>query len=276
MKKYWATRIPRVAVLTLFALLSTAGLTFAYLTDSASYAPLNYYAFLPPDVGLSYVDPAFGTTVKRLSSARTTASVLTSGNLGMVTNEYATMSPFNKDNTRLILQNDSYFGLYDGSGTFIKALPFVVNAGAEPRWSKTDPAILYFIGGNQLKQIDVDSGSQTVVHTFSEYGVISGKGESDISEDGKHFVFAGDDRYVFLFDISTGTKSGVFDTGGRSFDSLYVTPNNNATITWYTNGTARYNGIELFDGDMNFQRQVARAGGHIDVARDVNDDEVLL
>jgi hypothetical protein len=275
MKRSSAIGISRL-VLSLIVLLSSSALAYAYLTDGAVYTPLNYYTFNPPAAGAGYVDPAFGSSVRRISSARTTSSSLTAGNLGMVTNEYATMSPFNKDNSRLILQHDSYTGLYDGNGTFLKDLPYVVNAGSEPRWSKTDPAILYFVNGNQLKQIDVNSGAQTVIHTFSEYGTISGKGESDISEDGKHFVFAGDSRYVFIFDISTRTKSAIFDAGGRSFDSLYVTPNNNATITWYTNGTSRFNGIELFDGNMAFQRQVARAGGHMDIARDVNGDEVLL
>jgi hypothetical protein len=252
MKKYFTTSISRIAVLTLIAMFSTAGLSFAFLTDSATYAPSSYYTFLPPARGGSYVDPAFGSTVKRISAAKDTTSSISNGNLGMVTNEYATMSPFNSDNTRLILQHDSYFGLYDGNGAFIKDLPFVVNAGAEPRWSKTETNILYFISGNQLKQIDVNSGSQTVVKTFSEYSTISGKGESDISEDGKHFVFAGDNRYVFIFDISTGVKSAVFDTNGHTFDSLYVTPNNNATITWYANGTSRFNGSNSSTANMNF------------------------
>jgi len=276
MKRNLTTSHARVAVLSLIVLLSSSMLSYAYLTDAAVYTPWNYYTFNPPSAGTSYVDPAFGSSIKRISAAKATTSGLTSGALGMVTNEYATMSPFNKDNTRLILQHDSYMGLYDGNGSFLKNLPFVVNAGAEPRWSKSDPALLYFVNGNQLKQIDVNSDSQTVIHTFTEYGTITGKGESDISEDGKHFVFAGDNRYVFVFDITTKTKSAVFDAGGRSFDSLYITPNNNATITWYTNGTSRFNGIELFDSNMNFQRQVARSGGHMDIARDVNGDEVLL
>ena len=73
---------------------------------------------------------------------------------------------------------------------------------------------------------------------------------------------------VFVYEISTDTKGPVFDTGGRGFDSLYITPNNNVTITWLEPGTARSSGIEFFDRNMKFQRQVARAGGHMDVTRD--------
>jgi hypothetical protein len=48
------------------------------------------------------------------------------------------------------------------------------------------------------------------------------------------------------------------------------------TVTWKTAGTARFTGIELFDTNMKFQRQVAHAGGHMDVTRDTNGDEVLV
>ncbi len=68
----------------------------------------------------------------------------------------------------------------------------------------------------------------------------------------------------------------MFDTAGRGFDSLYITPNNNVTITWFESGIARSNGIEFFDRNMTFLRQVARAGGHMDVTRDANGDEILL
>ncbi len=101
-------------------------------------------------------------------------------------------------------------------------------------------------------------------------------GESDISFDGDHFVFAGNGRYVFVYQISTATKGPVFDTGGRSFDSLYLTPNNNVIISWTQTGTVRYTGQELFDTKLNFLRQVGRADGHKDVSLDTNGDEILI
>ena len=54
----------------------------------------------------------------------------------------------------------------------------------------------------ELKTCDTSNGALNVVHTFSEYSAISGMGESDISFDGDHFVFAGDRRYVFVYRIS--------------------------------------------------------------------------
>ena len=261
-------------VLALF-LLSFADSAFAQKTDSATYAPPNYYTLPPPAAGSSYVDPVFGSTIKRMSNSLVQPNVANgSGTLPFISDEYSSMSPFNSDNSRILGLHFSYFGLYDGSGSFTKNLN--VCASCEPRWSRTNPNLLYFVSGNQLKRLDVSTDAVSVVHSFNEYASISGKGESDISLDGNHFVFAGDDRSVFVYEISSDTKGPVFDTGGHGFDSLYITPNNNVTITWFQPGTARYNGIEFFDRNMNFQRQAARAGGHMDVTSDTNGDEILL
>jgi hypothetical protein len=260
------------ALLVAFSL----GIAQAAVTDKNIYVPSSYTSFLPPDMGGSYTDSNFGTSIKRISSAAAQRNAETGNPFSFITHEYSTMSPFNQDNSRILLLHQSYFALYDAAGKFVKDCPFQVHASSEPRWSRTDANILYFISGNQLKQYNAGNDAVSVVHTFSEYSTISGKGESDISLDGDHFVFAGDNRYVFLFELSSKTKSSVLDTAGHGFDSLYVTPNNNVTVTWFQAGTGRFTGIELFDRNMTFQRQVSRAGGHMDVGRDVNGDEILL
>jgi len=255
---------------------SFAGSASAHPADNATYAPPNYYTLQPPAAGGSYVDPIFGTTIKRMSNSLNEPNVAlgTGATLPFISDEYSSMSPYNSDNTRILGLHFSYFGLYDGTGGFTKNLS--VCASCEPRWSRSDPNVLFFLTGNELRRLDVSSNVVSVVHTFSGYTSISGRGESDISIDGNHFVFAGDDKSVFVYEISTDTSGPVFDTGGRAFDSLYITPNNNVTVTWLQAGTARYNGIELFDFRMNFQRQVAHAGGHMDVTSDSNGDEILL
>src|SRR5262245_36050534 len=187
--------LPRLAV----ALSLSGAVALAYVTDSSLRVPPDYATFLPPVLGGSYTDPVFGTPVKRISDARNTPDDAGgSGTLTFVTDEYSTMTPFNSDSTRLVLQHESYFGLHDGEGNFIKNLPFEINASAEPRWSRREPTLLYYLAGNQLKQHDVSTEVTTVVHTFSEYSRIRGNGESDICFDGDHFVLAGDGREVFV------------------------------------------------------------------------------
>jgi len=253
--------------------LLSMGVAFAHLSDTNSYPPLSYSG-IPVGSGQTYTDAIFGTPVKRLSDAF--RSPQSGVSLPFVMTEYATVAPFNQDNSRLILQHGSYFGLHDGAGNFIRLLPAAISASSEPRWSRSNARVLYFVSGNRLSQHNVDSGATSVVHTFSEYGSISGKGESDICFDGDHFVFVGDNREVFVYEISTGRKGAVLNTGGRGIDSVYITPGDQVTITWLQAGNGRYNGIELFDRDMRFQRQLARAGGHMDVGRDADGQGVLL
>ncbi len=257
-------------------LLVLAGMAFGQVTDTGVKPAPDYDTMNPPPVGVTYVDPVFGSTIKRISDASNWSNADQGGGLNWVENEYATVSAFNSDNSKLILLHQSYFALYDGDGAYMHDLPMEINASSEPRWSRIDNSVLYYHWGNQLRSYNVATGGINIVHTFTEYSGISGRGESDISSDGDHFVFVGDDHEVFVFEISTGKKSNVFDVGGYPFDSVYITPDNNVTITWRQSGTERYTGIELFNTNMNFQRQVAHSGGHMDVTRDTNGDEVLI
>jgi hypothetical protein len=269
-----SVRHAAVAVSAMFVLSST--IASALVTDAGIYPPANYDTFVPPASGASYVDPAFGTTIRRLSDAMNMTDNAGRGGLTSVSTEYSTASPFNSDNSRLILQHQSYFGLYDGNGTYLRDLPFAVNTSTEPRWSRRDPNVLYFVSGNSLMRLDVAAGAISVVHTFTEYGAISGRGESDISPDGDHFVFAGDKRYVFVYEISTGTKGAALDTAGHTFNSLYIASDNSVAVGWVPTGTGRFTGVELFDRNMTFRRQLTHALGHMRLTRDTNGDDLLI
>jgi hypothetical protein len=249
---------------------------FAQVTTAQVELAPSYDTFTPPAAGGTYVDPVFGSTVKRVTNALTSPNADRGGNLTWIENEYSAMSAFNGDNSRFILIHQSYFGLYDGSGAFLRALPMEINASSEPRWSRKDQATLYYHYVNQLKSYNTATGATTVVHTFKEYSSISGNGEMDISLDGDHFVYTGDGHSVFVYQISTDKKFPALDTSGHAFDSTYITPDNHVTVTWIQAGTGRYSGIELFDTNMKFLRQVAHAGGHMHMTRDTNGDEVLV
>ena len=256
----------------------TLKVMYAYVTDKNIYTPPDYLTFQPPAVGAEYTDtPGFYTPIKRLSdSMHTTDAGTGAPSVVMISTEYSTMSPFNQDNTKLILVHLSYFGLYDGDGNFIRNLPLQINASSEPRWSRSDPNVLYYVSGNQLKRYNVATDTTSVVHAFTEYSKISGKFKSDISFDGDHFVFVGDGRYVFVYEISTDSKGGVLDTAGVAFNNLGITPNGNVTIGWIAVGSNRFQGIELFDRNLNFVRQVALSDGHSDLTRDTNGDEIMV
>jgi len=262
-----------------FGSILLAGLTTLHgqLSTTSVQSPPNYNSFIPPAVGNTYIDPVFGATVKRVSNAMGSPNAVATGNLTWIENEYSTASAFNTNNSNFILVHQSYFGLYDGnSGSYLRDLPLEINASSEPRWSRQDNVTLYYHYGNQLKSYNISTGVTTLVHAFSQYSTISGKGEMDISLDGDHFVFCGDNRYIFVYQISNDSTHPAFDTAGTSLDSIYITPQNNVVLSWPASGTARFTGQELFDINMNFQRQLSHADGHKHLTVDTNGDEVLI
>jgi hypothetical protein len=257
-------------------LIGSIDTAFGQLTATGIELAPEYDSLAPPLVGGTYVDSPFGSTIKRVSNALGTPNADGGGYLTWIENEYSTMSAFNSNNSNFILVHQSYFALYDGSGFYMHDLPLEINSSSEPRWSRKDNVTLYYHSGNMLKSYNISTGAIAVVHTFSEYSSISGNGEMDISYDGDHFVYCGDSRYIFVYQISTDKKFTVFDTAGRTFDSEYITPDNNVIVSWITSGTVRYTGQELFDINMNFLRQVGHADGHKDVTFDTNGAEVLV
>ena len=257
-------------------LIVASGPAFSQITTGIVEPAPNYDTLLPPVAGATYVDPVFGSVIKRVTNALSTANHASGGNLTWIANEYSTMSPFNNDNSKFILVHESYFGLYDGVGNYLRDLPLEINSSSEPRWSRKDLVTLYYHSGNQINSYNVGTGAIAVLHTFSEYSSISGNGEMDISYDGDHLVYCGDSEFVFVYQISADRKYPALNAGPRFFDSMYITPNNNVIITWLLSGSTRYTGQELFDINMNFLRQVGHSDGHKDVTLDANGDEVLI
>lgn len=257
----------------------------AFVTNSDVLLPPDYYSFIPPAVGGSFQDPVFGTTFTRISDAAHTISEDNGQPLIWVAGEYSTKSPFNSDNSKLLLMEFSYFALYDAVTlqrirAFCCASPIVATS-SEPLWSRTDPSLFYFhpAGSNQLMKYNVATNVAGLVHTFSEYSSISAQGESELSYDGDHIVLAGDGIEIFVYTISTNTKGPVLDTNGKNpvgWDAVYISPDNNVLVAWETNGMGRYTGEELYDKNMNFLRQVSNNNGHKHVTRDLDGSEVLV
>jgi len=258
-----------------FGLLAPVG-AFAYSIDHELRLPVDYFTLVPPAVGHSYLDPAFGTAIRRISDARNQPNSGGTGNVAFIVHEYSTMSPFNQDDSRLLLVHQSYFALYDGDGRYQKDLPFDISASSEPRWSRRDPNLLYYVSANRLMSYDVAAGLRTVVRTFPEYAKVDGRGESDICFDGDHLVLVGDTREIFVYELSTDTKGPGLDATGHPFDSVYIAPGDQIIVSWYQTGSGRYAGMELYDRDMGFLRQLATVNGHKDVGRDTDGQAVLF
>ena len=258
------------------------------IDDNAIKIPGNYTTWTPPVKGCSYVDPTFSTVITRLSNGTVDFGAA-------VRNEYATMSPFNKDSTRILVATPSGgFFIVDRSGaTIVDPATLSLSESAEPRWSVTDANIFYFREGNQFRKYDLSQPvnlRKTTLRTFSQYTEIRfGGGDTDISEDGQHIGIVGTENnihpYAFVYNFITDTSFTRLDLlcpvstacpPSGDWNRVEVTPNNNVLIRWDLNGTSRAQGYELYNKNMQFTRQVSYFGGHADSARDSNGDEVLL
>ncbi len=234
--------------------------------------PPNYINFKPPAVGEVFKDSAFGSSITRLSDGLTQLN-------DAVHHEYATMSPFNSDNSRILLVTEKDgFMVVDLSGKIIAGTPEVnIGGRAEPRWSTHDPNIFYFHEENRLMTYAVKTRQKNLIETFTQFKSITfGGGESDLSEDGDHLIIFGDESQVGVYAISKKQLGTTLNVKGREFDYFDLTPNNNAIVRWGTAGQGRFKGFELFDRQMKFKRQVITFGAHADRARDLNGDEVLI
>ena len=182
------------------------------------------------------------------------------------THEYSTMDPWNLAHTAMILQKPGgEVWLFDANGGGGWKLPVPIVHGSQCRWSRTDPHLLYYLFLNELRFLYISDFANTgVVKKFKEYPNINGMGESDISEDGDHFVlFSG--REVLVYEISQDRKITSF-TAPWDFNNLYITPDNNVLLT-ATEGVYFRNSV---------LRKIANRPGHMDVCRDANGDEICV
>lgn len=244
------------------------------INDKATYNPPSFINPFP--IMDTFEDPVFKTKIKQVTDASNT---LDPGygdgrKFQFITPEYSSVTPFNRNSTALLLVQFSYFGLYDGNGNFKRhLLEHGISASSHPRWVN-EYSFLY-LTGNQLKYYDVELNETFEYHTFKEYQKISMLGEGDISYDGKHIALVGDDKDVFLFDGGNKIKRKKY-TFAVPFDQIYVTPHNNVLVGFKVGGTQRFAGLELYDQDMKFIKQITPiAAPHMDVFQKDNGREFV-
>ena len=235
--------------------------------------PPDYDTFTPPaEVGGTYADPIFGTVVTRMTvhpaDRRTMAEVTNSE-----------ISYFNYDGSIFIAGSEMGKGcLYDGrTGAAIKELPGAALRPWNVRWS-TDPGKFYQYDANEVRLVNVDDLSATVLHKFDEYTQIGpAGGEGDVDDNCRYWCLDGGGR-LFVYDLINDVKGPespfVFD---RSIDYASVTSSGEyVAVLWRTSGTQRYAGTELYDRDWNFVRQLLPWSSHSEFAYDQDHNEILV
>lgn len=189
-------------------------------------------------------------------------------------NAYGAMCPFSADKSRILLIDVDHYVLWDRRDGYVHDLP--IPADAESVWLRDGNEVFTYVAGKRFNSFDIATGKPALIRSFDEYDTISGLGESDISEDGNHFIFCGNSSEVFVYTLASDTKTiiGKFPPG--SFNQLYLTPDNNVLIGFYQKGTARFCGLEVYDQNGKFVRQALTSMSHMDTSRKPNGDEVIV
>jgi len=288
-------------ILTVGSLAQTNG-----IISDAVIIPPEYQTFVPPsEVGSSYVDPAFGTRIYRVTNCGNASPDAFGGYFGN-----SEICVFNVDGSYFIaVENVEEDGkdklstfLYNGiTGTRIKYLgedtirPWWIRWAIANKYKKNgeyvtfDPVYCFYkYEGNEVRLYDVrDMQNYVVLHKFDEYSEIGpAGGEGDISDDGRYWCLDGDGRELFVYDLIDDIKypTSTFDLGSLgSFggeigvDYAAVSPMGNYVVVAWTTQPAeeRYHGIEVYDKEWNFIRQVHPGIVHWEVGVDAFGSEVV-
>jgi beta-mannanase len=228
-------------------------------------------------------DPTFGTKITRISDQ--TAFKDTYKALRHI---YSKNQPWNSDGSLLMLGYEWSAHILDGN-TYKYSRD--INLGnMTPVWSNTQPAVIYARSTdgtsnanptNQFLKVDVNTGQKTVLHTFTAYDFISiGEEEGNLTND-DHYVALmakkGTATYALVYDIVNDVVVSTWDMGGKWPDWVGMSQSGNFVVmNWSTDGSARYQGLEVYDRNLVFQRQASTYGSHADMGYNTAGNEVIV
>jgi hypothetical protein len=175
-----------------------------------------------PTPSQAYVDPAFGTTVRRVTNAP-------SG--GVIKPLYSPNQAWNADESYLMLyhtggEKSAGHSLYDGKTyQYLRELDIAPADLEQVYWDPTNPDILYYVDnshrGNQraLIRYHVSSGEKEALHTFVCEGKVHADSHAFVSWDSSALGLmcrGSGGREVFSYNISTSRESLRIQTKGYS------------------------------------------------------------
>ncbi len=215
-------------------------------------------------VGIPFVDPVFGTTLRRVSN--------TSEGGGFGTHIYSQLQAFSSDNVYLLLiENEDYVVRRVDDLSLVSGLD--TSEWNVPRWHPAQAHTLVHFDTNadtviRLQFTDVDTLTTSTVFTFpAQYERIRGNQSFDeLSEDGHWLggMVTRDDGESVLFalniqnrtlgallpipDLYAGPCDPDPEWGEVEPDWIGVSPlGNYLVVQWARDGTTRCSGLETFD-----------------------------
>jgi hypothetical protein len=227
------------------------------------------------------IDPVFGTKVTRVSGDPGTKIMTKNGEeIGVwgdvVKHHYSKDQPWNADESLIHLTrnvggspSDVFLDGETYEVLFARSVP-----GSEDRWHATNPALKFYVNGNQIGYFNVYTGATTVIRTFYEYNrLYLGPWEGNLSYDGGMAVFyalrPGGGYDVFAYDIVNDVKYPTKTLGTTSIDWASISAKGQYVVIMYHDTNT-----QVFDLNMNFLTSFTVNHNHYDLGIDESGDEV--
>ncbi|MBI3501325.1 MAG: T9SS type A sorting domain-containing protein [Bacteroidetes bacterium] len=265
-----------LAVLTLNFKLQTLN-CFAQLITNHITIP--YTNMAQPQVGVSYSDPKFHSSVTRITNAF-------SSNIEGAFPDYSKRQAWNSDESLLLLRSGNGDVLIYNGATYqyIKTFPGALQGVQDIFWHPTNPHLIYFISGSNFNTIDEQTLQINTLHTFSNYANVSTNAEGNMSNNGKYIGLCGYDSNwnpvdFFVYDVSLNSIISTLSVSANvtGFDWVSISPLGNYFVVDYADETlGRWHGVEVYDQQLNFLWQKPIGYGHSDLGLDSNGTEVLI
>lgn len=226
-----------------------------------------------PAVNQSYTDPAYGSTVRRLTSADGTR---------FNRNTYSRRQAENADGTLFFTYHgEAEYRVYNIATTELVRI-LDLNPDAEPQWHPTDPNRLrYLAGANSytgelaLYEVNIETGFSTVIADLTDRlaqqlpGALYmiDRAEGSPSADGNHYAWivyddAEDPIGIVSYDLATDTilGTGPLRTDVQNLDWVSASPSGRYVMAGYWDATF------VYDADLSDERLVFAGGEHSDIA----------
>ncbi len=192
-----------------------------------------------PTVGTKISEPSFGLGLTRATNA---------GVVG-ARHEYSRFDPFNKDQSKIILNSDggranvynTQTYPYNGAGNFVTRLPIV-----EARWDRNNTDKVWGFSGSSIQTVDLSSSTPmvTVVKDFSKNTYltkklgyrdfsITMKDEGEASYDNRYWAFMVKEKGGLKRQhIVSWDKDGASNSQGGVLGTYKLTDREKDTLDW--------------------------------------------
>lgn len=262
--------------------------------DGKVHVPPDWDSFAPPEKGKSYVDPAFGCEVTRLTDS-SKEEALPDGTHVSFMHYYSTLSPINANDTLLLITSDGgTWRVKDAKGNVVVPVDKMpgMNNG-HPVWDASDGNAFYYASGKTLYKATIQGNRvrKEELQTFKEYRGIVSPDAADLSQDGDHIALIGQNPDntldVFVWSLSGHAKASTYTTTCKMegditrtqqpgcLHKLLLTPDNHVAIDFAPDGTGPEQGLRLWTGAYPLPH-LQDATNHIDTGYDMNGNAVFL